>query len=167
MTMARLTTAFAALCVFVMAGAAWHGQAAQSLPAQQPDIAAPVAGVRFEALDIRIDAGDTPLAAYQVQITAAGGEARIVGIEGGEHAAYADAPYYDPAALHEGHINERIIIAAFSTAPPDELPLGSTRIARLQIAVQGEAQYEITLQAAGAQDGRRIEAKVEIVPSQP
>ena len=73
--------------------------------------------VRFRPLHIHIDAGDTPMAAFQLELTVKSGDAKIVGVEGAEHPAFARPPYYDPAALMSG----RIILAAFSTAK--ELPV--------------------------------------------
>jgi hypothetical protein len=156
--MARTLVILVLLCV-VSLGAGLH----------EPQPEAPAlhgvqnADLRFEAVDVWIDSGDIPLAAYQVEIRAAGGRASIVGIEGGDHAALADPPHYDPRALHEGQINERIVIAAFST--DDALPRGRTRVARLHLAVQGETKYQITLQAAGNRDGLRIEASADLSPT--
>ena len=73
----------------------------------QRDDDAPAA-VRFEYIDIYIDSGDVPLAAYQFELTDAGGSIKIVGIEGGEHEAFATPPYYDPKALK----NNRVIWVA-------------------------------------------------------
>src|SRR5262245_55404811 len=70
---------------------------------------------RFEAFDVYVDSGATPLAAYQLELKATG-DVKAVGIEGGESAAFLDAPYYDPAALHGDQVREQIVIAAFSTS---------------------------------------------------
>src|SRR5690349_6090513 len=56
---------------------------AAELPAQQP--ADEEGRSRFCAVDIFIDSGSTPLAAYQVRFAVTNGLAKIVGIEGGEH----------------------------------------------------------------------------------
>ncbi|MHC4072458.1 MAG: hypothetical protein ACYTGS_10570, partial [Planctomycetota bacterium] len=63
--------------------------------------------VRFAPLHIYLDSGSRPLAAFQFELKAAAGQIEIVGVEGGQHKAFAEAPYYDPAAL----ANDRIIIA--------------------------------------------------------
>ena len=55
---------------------------------------------RFTTVDIIVDAGAESLAAYQIEITARG-DAKIVGVEGGDHAAFKAPPHYDPAALQE------------------------------------------------------------------
>ena len=68
------------------------------------------------------------------------GDVKLVGIEGGEHAAFAQPPYYDPKAL----LNERIVIAAFNTAGADKLPSGKTRVARLMVRVDGETNRRST-----------------------
>jgi len=135
----------AALLVFLTSGA------------QRP----PEEGVRFRPIDVFVDAGDAPLAAYQVEIASSSPDARIVGVEGGESQQYAAAPYYDPAALQGG----RIIIAAFTTEA--EPPSGRTRVARIhmQEAAGAEPAYTARLMAAAAPGGGGIEAKVEPVPS--
>jgi hypothetical protein len=111
------------------------------------------AAPRFEAVDIVIDSGATPLAAYQLELFERSGRAKLSGVEGGEPAAFKEAPYYDPAALSGG----RIIVAAFSTA--GELPSGRTRVARLHFQVDGEApaDYEARLVVAGDADGKEID----------
>ncbi len=113
--------------------------------------------VRFEAVDVYVDSGETPLAAYQFELSTPPGVA-IAGVEGGEHAAFADPPYYDPAALMQG----RIIIAAFNTG--DDLPTGRTRVARLHMQVTGEAapDYALELQAAASPTGERLPADASI-----
>lgn len=113
---------------------------------------------RFTAVDIFVDSGDLPLAAYQFELSAAVGSFKIVGVEGGEHAAFAEPPYYDPAALHgEG----RIIIAAFNTG--DDLPTGRTRVARVHVWITGEPSpdFDVKLIVAGSVDGEEIEATIE------
>src|SRR5690349_2141577 len=95
--------------------------------ASQPALAqetAPAAGARFLVMDVWVDSGTEALAAYQVEIAArgAGSDAagtnrpvRIVGVEGGEAAAFRSAPYYDPAAMQQ----ERVVLGAFSLLAPD------------------------------------------------
>jgi len=110
--------------------------------------------VRFEAVDIVLDSGDLPLAAYQFEFAAETGQITIVGIEGGDHAAFKEPPYYDPAALR----NNKVIIAAFSTA--NDLPTGQTRVARIHVQVAGdvEPEYVVVLKVAASPDGERIPA---------
>ncbi|MFO7654135.1 MAG: hypothetical protein R6X25_09970 [Candidatus Krumholzibacteriia bacterium] len=112
--------------------------------------------LRFVAVDILVDSGRDRLAAWQLDITDPTGRARIVGVEGGEHPAFADPPHHDPRALQRGHI----ILAAYSTA--DDLPRGLTRVARLHLTVEGTAPPHLrtALVAAADPDGRRIDAGV-------
>ncbi|MCH8878353.1 MAG: hypothetical protein IID34_00545 [Planctomycetes bacterium] len=127
--------------------------------AQHDDNTAPA--VRFEYIDVYIDSDAVPLAAYQFELTDASESIKIVGIEGGEHEAFATPPYYDPKALK----NNRVIIAAFSTA--DALPTDKTRVATVHVQVDVDVIPEITINLAVAGDvqGNEINAKVSIVYS--
>ena len=119
------------------------------------------AAVRFEYIDVYIDSGDAPLAAYQFELTDASQSIKIVGIEGGDHDAFATPPYYDPKALK----NNRVIIAAFSTA--DALPTGKTRVATIHVQVEVDMipEIEINLETTGDVQGNEIDAKVTFVYS--
>jgi hypothetical protein len=110
--------------------------------------------VRFAPVRIYLDSGATPLAAYQFELKARTGQIKIVGVEGGEHPAFREAPYYDPAAL----MHDRIIIAAFNTGT--DLPHGRTRVATVHLQILGDAepQYELKLVVAADQDGQKIPA---------
>jgi threonine dehydrogenase-like Zn-dependent dehydrogenase len=110
--------------------------------------------VRFRAVDVIIDTGGRPLAAYQFELAAEVGTIAIVGVEGGEHPAFSEPPYYDAAALQKNHI----IIAAFSTQK--DLPAGKTRVARVHVQVTGdtEPQYVVVLRVAASPDGTHIPA---------
>jgi hypothetical protein len=128
---------------------------AAGLLAQQP---APEEGrSRFCAVDIYVDSGSTPLAAYQVEIAATNGMVRIVGIEGGEHPAFRQPPFYDPKAIQ----HERVIIASFSTATATELPAGKTRVATIhcQTTDTQPLQFDLKLQTAGDAQGNKISAQ--------
>lgn len=109
----------------------------------------------FRYLDVFIDPHGQPLAAYQFELRPPKG-VQLVGIEGGEHKAFASPPYYDPKALGDG---ERIVIAAFDTGA--ELPAGKTRVARLSVRVgdgqQAKPDYQVTLQVAASSDAKPIE----------
>ena len=105
-------------------------------------------GSRFETVDIFI-AGDTPLAAYQIEVIV-DGQASVVGVEGGV-APFVEPPLYDPAALAGG----RIIIAAYDVV--GALPAGRHRVATLHMHIAGgSVDYRIAIQAAAGVDGRRI-----------
>ncbi len=122
----------------------------------EQDIPTTQSNVRFAPLHIYLDSGNKPLAAYQFELKAAAGQIKIVGVEGGQHKAFGDAPYYDPAAL----ANDRIIIAAFNTG--SELPKGRTRIATIHLQIIGDAEpdYELKLAVAGDADANEIPAKI-------
>lgn len=119
---------------------------------------APQTSMRFEAVEVYLDSGDVPLAAYQFEFMAETGEIKIVGIEGGEHPAFKEPPYYDTAALSKG----RIIIAAFDTGK--DLPKGKTRVARLHLQVIGEAEpeYVVKLEVTASLDGKKIPAMATV-----
>ena len=110
--------------------------------------------VRFQAVDIFIDSKDTPLAAYQLEFLVKTGDAKVVGVEGGEHPAFKDAPFYDPKAIQ----HERVIIAAFNTAAADKLPKGKTRVATMHLQITGDRNpdYAVKLETAATLEGRKI-----------
>ena len=124
-------------------------QAEQDIPTVQSN-------VRFAPLHIYIDSDNKPLAAFQFELKAAAGQIKIVGVEGGQHKAFEEAPYYDPAAL----ANDRIIIAAFDTG--SELPKGRTRIATIHLQIIGDVEpdYELKLTVAADADANEIPAKI-------
>jgi hypothetical protein len=114
----------------------------------------------FGYVDIFINPHGKPLAAYQLELRATAGDVKLVGIEGGEHKAFAHPPYYDPKAL----LNERVVIAAFNTGPAAELPSGKIRIARLMMRA-GQAigpVYEVKLQVAASSDAKPIDAGISV-----
>ncbi len=114
--------------------------------------------VHFVPVHVYLDSGDKPLAAYQFELRARTGQIKIVGVEGGEHPAFREAPYYDPAAL----MNDRIIIAAFNTGR--DLPHGRTRIATIHLQILGDAepQYELKLIVAANEEGEKISADLNL-----
>ncbi|MBI3268406.1 MAG: hypothetical protein HYZ53_05240 [Planctomycetes bacterium] len=133
-------------------------ETAPHVAAQDPGT--PVAAAaRFGAVNVFVDAGTQPLAAYQFELAAERGRVQIVGVEGGEHAAFHEAPYYDPRALQHG----RILIAAFSTAA--ELPRGKTRVARVHLRIEGDARPELVvkLRVAATADGKEVTATAQVV----
>ncbi len=133
-----------------------HPQADAAQAAGAQPAAAPV--IRFEARDVFIDSGNKPLAAYQFELIDPAKSAAVVGVEGGEHAAFAKPPYYDPAALTKG----RLIVAAFSTAKG--LPSGKTRVARVHLQITGEADpdLEVKVVVAANKDGEKIPVEITI-----
>lgn len=141
------------LCLYALV-ASFATQEPQQPPAQaqQPQTAG-----GFVVKDVWVDAGVHTLGAWQFEF-AITGNARIVSLEGGDHAAFAAAPYYDPAALQKG----RIVVAAFSTDAA--LPTGRTRVARLHLLVDAgvEPRYAAVLQACADGDGKVLDATVAV-----
>lgn len=109
--------------------------------------------VRFATVDIRLDPKNRPLAAYQLEVLADSPNVKLAGVEGGEHVAFRDPPYYDPAALSHGN---RIILAAFTTG--SDLPMSPFRVARLHVQISGDAtpKWEVKLTVASKSDGSAI-----------
>jgi hypothetical protein len=116
------------------------------------------AAAHFRSIDVYVDSGSTPLAAYQLQFSVTNVTAKIVGIEGGQHKAFREPPFYDPKAMQ----GERVVIAAFSTEAPEHLPSGKTRVATIHILTTGETRpaFELKLEAAADPAGKRISATV-------
>ena len=114
--------------------------------------------VRFEAIDVFVDSGTTPLAAYQFELASKTPGVEIVGIEGGEHAAFAEAPFYDPKAMN----NNRVILAAFNTGK--NLPSGRSRVARIHVQLEGPGrkEYRTRLAVSATSDGEQIPATLSV-----
>jgi hypothetical protein len=123
--------------------------------------AQPNAGT-FTTVDVFVDS-DTPVAAWQVELTEQGGAMQIVGIERGDDSTFRDPPFYDRVALERG-ATERIVLASFSLSDAAQLPRGKVRIARVHVRTTGAAQpdYEARLVAAGTADGRPIDAQLSL-----
>lgn len=113
---------------------------------------------KFEYVDVFVDAGAQSLAAWQVDVRAEKGEVKIVGIEGGEHPAFANPPYYDPVAMQ----HDRVIIAAFNTGK--DLPTGKTRVARVHVMIVGDEAPDFTaiVQTAANAEGKEFPAAVQL-----
>ena len=143
------------VCVIVPVLAQQSGQSTKRHLTVDYSISQP--GVRFAPLHIYIDSGNKNLAAYQFELKAVAGQIKIVGVEGGRHEAFKEAPYYDKAALY---VNDRIIIAAFSTG--SNLPKGRTQIATIHLQIIGDAepQYELKLIVAADADAKEIPAEI-------
>ena len=133
---------------------------AKATDEQRPAGAAPT--VRFGHVDVFLDSADQSLATYQCEITATTGDVILVGIEGGEHAAFKVPPYYDPRALGR----KRIILGA-SNAGAD-LPRGKTRVARLMVQITGPAKpaYAAKVQVAASPDGKPTAATISVSDSE-
>jgi hypothetical protein len=116
--------------------------------------------IRFRTVDIVLDSKDASLAAYQIEVSATAGDVKIVGIEGGEHSAFAQPPFYDPKAMQ----HDRVIIATFSTESAGKLPKGKTRVATIHVQTKGEVEpkFELKLQAAANAGGNKIAAEASV-----
>jgi len=134
--------------------------------------------VRFAPVHVYLDPAGKPLAAYQFELVCSvparayssaevednasrrhyERQIKIVGVEGGEHPAFEEAPYYDPAALQ----NDRIIIAAFNTG--SDLPTKRTRIAtiHMQITDDAEPKYALSLTTAADANGENLPATITL-----
>jgi hypothetical protein len=119
---------------------------------------APEQAVRFAFVDAYIDPKGQPLAAYQFELTAHGADVTLVGVEGGEHPAYVEPPYYDPKA----NVQNRIVIAAFNTG--DKLPRTRTRVARIMLRVAGTLPptYSAKIDAAASSDSKPVDAEIAL-----
>lgn len=116
-------------------------------PRSQP--AAP----HFGWVDVFIDPQGKPLACYQFELTPKDAEVTLVGVEGGEHTAFSQPPYYDEKA----NLQNRIVIAAFNTG--NDLPRQRTRVARIMVRVRGGTpHYAATLEVCASADTSRIPA---------
>ena len=126
---------------------------AAPLFAQEPESQA-----HFHAVDIYVDSGNAPLAAYQLEFSVTNVVTKIAGIEGGQHRAFRDAPFYDPKAMQQ----ERVIIGAFSTDNPENLPKGKTRVATIHLETFGNTPpiFQLTLQTAADSAGNKIPVTV-------
>lgn len=113
--------------------------------------------IRFEAVDIFVNSGAKPLAAYQLEFRVEKGDAKIVGVEGGSHVAFREPPFYDPKAIQQ----ERVILAAFNTSNGNKLPKHKTRVATIHLQISGskEPKFSVKLKTAANADGKKISAE--------
>ncbi|RMG21246.1 MAG: hypothetical protein D6729_01150 [Deltaproteobacteria bacterium] len=110
---------------------------------------------RFQPVDVFLEVPEgIRVGAWQIEVRPVGGEAKLVGVEGGEAPDFTNPPYYDPRALADG---ERIVLAAFTRGRP--LGPGRHRVATLH-TLGTAVRWEATLVAAGDEAGRRIELRV-------
>ena len=143
----RSLLALLAVSIFGLAAHAARDANGEAAPAPAPVTTSPSP---FAYVDVFIDPHGIPLAAYQFELRATAGEVKLVGIEGGDDAAFGKPPYYDPKAL----LDDRVVIAAFNTSPADKLPAANTRVARLMVHSQGtKPSFEVKLHVAASADG--------------
>lgn len=134
----------------------------------------------FQAHDVWLES-TVPFASYQVTVVAtlpaSGGVVRLVGVEGGEHPLFSEAPVFDPAALNDGSFTlrgrpaARVTIAALTVEQDaSRLPSGDVRVARLHLEITGgeplpTPAVEATLIAAGDVASALIDARVSTRPA--
>lgn len=163
----RMTLISAGLAIPILGIGAIPG----TVPAVQP-AGTSQATSRFEVVDVYVDSGATPLAAYQLEVRAvvqpeSAGIARLVGIEGGEAEAYQQPPYYDSALLHASKGAERVVLLGYSLNRDSDLPSGRVRVARIHMELppDGEPTYECVLTVAGDSMARAISATAAVKPT--
>ncbi|MEM6394180.1 MAG: hypothetical protein AAF797_15550, partial [Planctomycetota bacterium] len=91
----------------------------------------PAAG-HFFSIPITLDPQNQPLAAYQLELTAAHGTFQVVGIENAPNLpAFPNPARYDRTTAHPDQSLDRLILADFSLAPPEDLPTEPAVIATI------------------------------------
>ena len=118
-----------------------------------------VAGdVLFYPVDIYVDSGERPLAAWQIEVHYNDADISITGVEGGDY-PFTEPPYYD----HPGMRSGRIILATFTTER--KAPAGRLRVARLHLMEEGDGdgRFSIRLVLAAGPDGEPFEAEINAV----
>lgn len=113
--------------------------------------------VHFTAFDIFVDSKNIPLAAYQLEFSGPADKVRITGIEGGEHEAFKTPPFYDPKAMQQ----ERVILAAFTSAPAGQLPSGRTRVATVHVQFTGSQKPVFSVKSHTAADSEGAEIRTQ------
>lgn len=126
------------------------------------------ADTTFATIDITVDPQGQPLAAYQFKLTSADTTFTVVGVEGGEHAAYDHGrpPYFDPVAK-QGETDHLILAEyALPQLEADALPTEAIRVATVHVLFAGpprendDPTIRLTLIAAGNAEGQRIDAQL-------
>jgi hypothetical protein len=146
---------FVALVMIRHAGAQSQPAATKSTP-------------RFTAVDVFVDPHGSPLAAYQLEFIGESSRVKLVGVEGGEPAAFREPPYYDPATLS----HSRVIIAALNPSRAADLPSQRVRVARLHLEITSESnspppEFSAKLILAASADEKPIKnAAVSVSESQ-
>ncbi|MEM1212563.1 MAG: hypothetical protein AAGI68_09730 [Planctomycetota bacterium] len=133
----RLAVGHAAITLLVLLTAApLSGNGPATPDTTQPiRLATPPQG-HFLALPITLDPQGQPLAAYQLELTATHGTFQIVGIENAPNLpAFPNPARYDRTTAQPDHPIDRLILADFSLAPPEDLPRKPTVIATVHAYV--------------------------------
>ncbi len=107
----------------------------------------------FAVYDVVLDSESRVLGAWQVEVKGL----EVVGLEGGDTAAWREAPYYDPAALAGG----RLLVAGFTLDA--SAPAGRVRVASIHAIARPGADATVTLVAAAESGGARFVPKATLV----
>ncbi len=120
------------------------------------------APVRFASVAVFIDSAE-PLAAWQLEFSAKGGDMQVVGVENGDSKAFDRAPYYDRDAVDQGRA-DRIVVADYSLDEVSELPRGRVRVTTLHVMLTGDEppEFDTRLVVASSPQGIRIDAEISI-----
>ena len=100
----------------------------------------------FFRVDLVLETGGEHLACWKVEVLDRTGVAEIVGLEGGEHPAFAAPPGHDPRALQQA----RVVLEASQTR--GELPAGRVVVARLHFQVSGPGVPDLVVRPLAAAD---------------
>lgn len=128
----------------------------------------------FATIEVTIDPLGKPMGAYQFELASADASFVILGVEGGDHAAFDHGrpPFFDPVAVQG--VSDRLILAEYALPDlkADALPTGPIVVARVAVMFEGNEQPEInlTLTAAGDADGQPIQANATsslLIPERP
>ena len=119
-----------------------------------------VRAAEFAVFDVFVDSGAEHLAAYQLKISDEKAAVKILSVEGGEQASFAQPPKFDGRAMQRDVIK----IAAFSLDAREKLPSGQVRVASLHVEIGPgmTPDWKAVVEAAGGPGGRKISAKVSI-----
>ena len=119
--------------------------------------------MRLASYDVFVDSGAAPLAAWQVEVVDEAHVAQLAGVEGGEHLAFAEPPFYDPRAM----LTDRVVLAAFRT--DGALPAGRVLVARLQFQIRSgqiegvhTPRFTVRLIAAATSNASSIAAQASL-----
>jgi hypothetical protein len=100
------------------------------------------------------------LAAYQLKISDEKAAVKILSVEGGEHASFAQPPNFDGKAIQ----SDVIKIAAFSLDAREKLPSGRVRVASLHVEIGPglTPDWKAVVETAAGPGGTKISAAVSI-----
>ncbi|MEM8714130.1 MAG: hypothetical protein AAGG01_24570 [Planctomycetota bacterium] len=162
--------ALAALVIVIAMTASASLAARQSEPSSAHSTV-PAAGAdswRFASVDVYVDPAGETLVAWQARISDSSGRIKVVGIEGGEDPSFSSTPTYDPAVL---------ALSTLGTSPHDVLrlaaidvsgagPSSKTRVARVHVAVLGDAPLSLALdlETAASSGGPITSARAHLIP---